>query len=313
MKILYAAGNRIGSFYQLKRFLGAVKHKHSVKIAAYKISMGDLDIDYNLDSLLNITNPDGPISFNGNYSYYHNEVKRFGPDLIISDLELYSSALANELNVKLWQLSPVNLYYALNPETKQAVGIHKNYSYLIESNHNRFDYTRYILNNSDRKFVLSHLCDCENPPELVSGYEWARPSFVLGNSGREYSNLIILAKSNKKIIDEFKNKNSVLFSDSYLEKYDRMIVENISSDEIYQHCLEQCKYFISDGTAVFLADAFYNQKFSYSVPRYDDIESIVGSYMNEHCSLGKIGSSGEPPTIKIKIDENIKFISEHLG
>jgi hypothetical protein len=314
VKILYAAGNRLGSHYQLKRFLNSIANKnYDVKIAAYKVSMGDLDIDYCLDALLNITNPDGPISFNGNYSYYHNEVKRFAPNLIISDFELYSSVLANELGIELWQVSPINLYYALNPEIKQAVGIHKNYSYLIESNHNRFEYTRYILNNSNRKFVLSHLCDCENPPELIPGFEWARPSFVLGEAKNNYSNVIILSRSNKKLIDEYKNKNSILFTNSFLELYNSMIVEDINSEDIYKNCLDNCKYFITDGTPTFLADAFYNCKYCFSVPRYDDIESIVSSYMNQYCKLGNMNSYGTPLPFKIKINDNIKFISEHLG
>lgn len=311
MKILYAAGNRLGSYYQLKRFLDSVADKnHTVKVAAYKKSLGDQDVDYTLDCLLNFTNPDGPTSFNGNYAYYRNEIKRFNPDLVISDLEVYSSMLANELNIKLWQVSPLNLYYALNSKTKQNVGIHKNYSHLLESNHKRSEYINYALNYSSRKFVLSHLCDCENPPELIEGFEWARPSFVLGENIDKYHYVIALAKSNKKIIDEFKNKDSILLSPYMFEKYDMMAVADIDSDA-YKNSLENCKIFITDGTAAFLADAFYNQKYAFSIPRYDDIETIIGSYMNEHCGIGKT-DLGSTLQVNIKINENVKFISGYL-
>lgn len=310
MKILYAAGNRLGSFYQLKRFLESVQGKHTVKVAAYKISMGNLDIDYNLDSLLNFTNPKN-ISFNGNYTYYHNEVKKFGPDLIISDMEIYSSILANELNIKLWQVSPVNLYHALENDVKNKISIYKNYSYLLESNHKRSEYINYILNNSDRKFVLSHLCDSPNRPRLINGYEWARPSFILGEGANNATTVIVLAKNNKNIINDFKDKNSILFSPFFYEKYNKIIMEDIDSN-IYRNSFENCEKYITDGTASFLADGFYNEKYCFSVPRYDDIETIIGSYMNEYCGIGKMSISGIQSLIDINIDDNTKFISEYL-
>jgi len=311
MRILYAAGNRLGSYYQLKRFLDSIAYKnHNIKVAAYKKSLGSLDVDYTLDCLLNFTDPLGTVSFNGNYSYYKNEIKRFNPDLIISDFEIYTSIIAHELKIKLWQISPLNLYYALNAKTKQNVGIHKHYSHLIESNHKRSEYINHALNYSSRKFVLSHLCDCESPTELVEGFEWARPDFLLGEDVDKYHYVIALAKSNKKIIHEFKSKHAVLFSPYMFEKYDMMAVEDIDSDS-YKNALENCKVFISDGTAAFLADAFYNQKYSISIPRYDDIETIVASYMNEHCGVGKI-DFGPPAKVNIKINEKIKLVSEYL-
>jgi len=310
MRILYAAGNRYGSFYQLKRFLESIaKQNHIIKVAAYKKSMGDLDVDYMLDSLLNFTNPDSTVSFNGNYSYYRNEIKRFNPDLIISDLELYSSVLANELNIKLWQVSPMNLYYGLNVETKSKVGIHKHYSYLIESNHKRCEYVNYALTNSNRRFVLSHLCDCDSVPALIEGYEWARPSFILGEGIGKFDNVIALARTNKKVINEFRNKSTVLFSPYVFESYEKLLV--VDDEIVYRDALDGCRTFVSDGTPAFLADAFYNQKYCFSFPRYDDIDTIVASYMNEHCGIGKI-DMGSSASINININDDVKFISEYL-
>lgn len=311
MRILYAAGNRLGSYYQLKRFLDSVANKnHIIKVAAYKKSMGDLDVDFTLDCLLNFTNPDATISFNGNYAYYHNEIKRFGPDLIISDLELYTSTLANELNIKLWQVSPINLYYAMDSKVKQASGIHKHYAHFIESDHKKSEYTNYVLNNSDRKFVLSHLCDCEKSLTLLPPYEWARSSFTLGDDTNEFNNVIALAQTNKKIMDEFKNKNAALFSPFVFEQYEKMVVDGIESDN-YANSIQNCNFFISDGTAAFLADAFYNEKYCFTIPRYDDIEAIIGSYMNEYCGIGKI-DLGDTKPVNIQINNQVKFISEYL-
>jgi len=180
MKILYAAGNRKGSFRQLRRFLDSIKNKKlDVQIAAYSKSMGNLDIDYNLDCLLNFTNPDGNITYNENYVFYYNEIKRFDPDLIISDIEVFTSMIGLELNKKVWQVSPVLLYYALDFDAKYRSGIRKNYAYLFNRTFTKKSHINFVVNNSDRRFVYSHLCDINEAPKLPDKYEWIRPEFLL--------------------------------------------------------------------------------------------------------------------------------------
>lgn len=312
MRILYCAGNRLGSYYQLKRFLTSIGNKYTIKIAAYKKSMGNFDIDYNLDSLLNFTDPDGMISFNGNYSYYKNEIKRYNPDLIISDLEIYTSIIASELKIKLWQFSPINLYYAITNDDKKNIGINKKYSFLIEADHKKVSYINQILNNSNKKFVLSHLCDFAGRPKLIERYEWVRPSFILGENSNSFNNLVAFSSSNKSFINDLKTKSGIIFSPSKLERIDNWEISDIENELVYSNCIENCKSFISDGTAVFLADAFYNRKYCFCAPRYDDMESIIGSYSNEYYGLGKIALPGDSKEIKISINDNVKFISEHL-
>jgi hypothetical protein len=314
LKILYSAGNRIGSYYQLKRFLQSIQHKnYNIKIAAFKKSLGDLDADYMLDSLLNFTNPE-EISFNGNYTYYSNEIKRFAPDLIISDFEIYTSTIALELNIKLWQFSPINFYYAMNNDVKYNLGIHKNYFHLLDSSPKRNGYILNLLNNSNRRFVLSHICDSQYNNIISNNYEWARPSFILGYGNKKIDYFLALLKSNKNIINELKNKNSILFSPYMNESFDDLKIEDISKDSIYEQYIENCKYFVSDGTAVFAADAFYNQKYNITYPRYDDIESIIISMVNRHYNFGCISDNfTQSNKIEIELNEKVKFISEYLG
>lgn len=308
MKILYAAGNRIGSLYQLKRFISSIDKSCVLKIAAFKRSMGNLNVDYNLDSLLNFTNPNGPISFNGNYSYFYNEIKRLDPDLIVSDFEIYSSIVAMELNIKLWQISPINLYYALDKDTKAAFGIHGRYAFLLDADRKRTSYINYMLNNSNKKLVLSHLCDSKRKPQLLNGFEYVRPNFILGSGGDKADCLTVLAEANKNINNKY--KSSIVFSDTDYEIFKNKSF-NINNYDAYSKYLAACNYVVSDGTATFLADAFYNQKYCFSYPRYNDIESIICSFANEHFKLGKIGP-GEPTDVEILIDDKIKFISQHL-
>src|SRR6266404_4618483 len=112
MRILYAANNSYSSSHQLDRFIKLLSNKYDLKIAAYKRSMGSNDIDFTLDALLNFSNSRNTYKPNGNYQYICNEIKRFAPDLIISDLEIFTSMAALELGIKLWQVSPALIYYS---------------------------------------------------------------------------------------------------------------------------------------------------------------------------------------------------------
>lgn len=312
IKILYAAGNRLGSYFQAKRFLDSIKHKnYNIKIAAYKLSLGNMNADYMLDSLLNFTNPN-EISFNGNYTYYYNEIKRFAPDIVISDFDIYTSIIALELNIKLWQFSPINLYYAMNNEVKYNIGIHKKYFHLLDSNNKRNGYITNILNNSDKRFVLSHLCDSNKNNIITDNFEWIRPNFILEDGTKKTDYLIVLPKPNKNIIFSLKEKQSILFSSFAQETYNNIEVIDILKENDYNKCIEKCNHYVSDGTAVFLADAFYNQKYCISFPRYDDIETIIGSMTNEYYGFGS-SNYNETYKINIEINNKVKFISEHLG
>lgn len=312
MKILYAAGNRIGSFFQLKRFLQSIQHKnYDIRIAAYKKSSGDLNIDYTLDSLLNITNP-REITFNGNYLYLSKEIQRFSPDLIISDFDIYISNIALDLNLRLWQFSPNNLYYALSYEMRYKLKIHKNYFFLLDATNKKNDYVNNILNNSSRKFVLSHMGDTDGDSIITNGYEWVRPNFILGDGSNKIDYLVTLLQSNKFIFDKLKNKKSLAFYPN-VETNALAFIYNIFEDFSYKKCLENCKFFISDGSGIFLADAFYNQKYAISYPRYDDIETIVGTTINQYFNLGTTGDTEQIiPPIDIKLNNKIKFISEYI-
>ena len=162
----------------MRRLFLTIK-KHDIKISAFSKSMGNLDIDYNLDCLLNFSNPTGNITFNDNYSFYFNEIKRFSPDLIISDLEVYTSIIALEMSKPLWQVSPVLLYTGAGNDAHYANSIRLNNSYLINRTFTKKSHINFVINNSDKKLIYSHLCDIKSAPTLSKSYEWIRPEFQL--------------------------------------------------------------------------------------------------------------------------------------
>ena len=302
MKILYAANNSRNSYFQLKRFLSSIKHKNiDVRVAAYRSSAGDLNIDYTLDALLNFTNPDANISFNGNYTFLFNEIKRFTPDLIISDLEVYVSIIASEMQIPLWIISPLLLYSALDKKTIYNIGIHKEHSYILNKNFRKKSFINFIINNANRRFITSHLCDTNIEFHLKKGFEFIRPDFVLADQANHDIDYLIVAANNKNVIDNYKDKNAVMLTDYIHEQYQSLKLYSIYDDTQYKMQLGRCQNFVCDGSALLAADAFYNELPCIYHTAYDSIESIIVSRINEY--YGKRD---------IKINNNIKFLSEHL-
>ena len=176
IKILYAADNRKSSYHSLHRFLTIYGKYYDIKIAAYTKSSQSLNANWNLDALLDFRGKYNNISFkNSNFALYIREIKRFKPDVIISDMELYSSYAALELGIKLWQVSPLLLYYGAQKSDQN--NIYKYYSGLLAKDYERNEYINYILGNSDRKLVLSHLGDMNDALLLKPTFEWVRPNF----------------------------------------------------------------------------------------------------------------------------------------
>lgn len=243
LKILYVAGNRDSSFYSLNRFIDTYKQFYNIKIAAYSRSIKNINVNWNLDCLLDFTHKRNTITFNNsNYNLFKREVKRFGPDIIISDLELYSSFVAIELGIKLWQLSPVLLHYG----TTESYDIYKKYSYIFYRDVDYQNLIKKVLNYSDRKFILSHLGDSVSPPVLKDGFEWLRPNYIEMNSNArlQASNAINLAdlyfsgKGSSTVID-FRDQESIVTGifnkarnlSTFSDKYQEFIVKtNINPD-----------------------------------------------------------------------------------
>ncbi len=178
LKILYAANNFSSSYHTLKRFQETYSEYYNIKVAAYSKSIQDLNVNWNLDVLLDFRGKTSSISFkNSNYALYIREIKRFAPDLIISDIDVYTSYAALELDIPLWQVSSLLLYYG----AKHKSNLYKYYSGILFNNLDNRPYINYVINNSDKRLVLSHLGDLPESPLLKKSYEWVRPNYGISN------------------------------------------------------------------------------------------------------------------------------------
>lgn len=174
LRILYAADNRKTSFYTLKRFLDTYNKYYDIKVAAYSKSVGNLNANWNLDALLDFSGKSKGVTFkNSNFPLYVREVKRFSPNLIISDVELYSSYVGLELGLPVWQVSPLLLYYGVPDKGS----LYKYYSGVLSKDVDRNKFINYIIGNSDKRLILSHIGDLSDRPEINSTYEWVRPNY----------------------------------------------------------------------------------------------------------------------------------------
>lgn len=292
LKILYSASNNYNARIALARFLKAINPKHQIKIAAYiKSSPKNVNIDWTLNCLLNIYKPDVISLKNDNLNIYFEQVKAFAPDLIISDLEYFTSYIANVLNIKLWQCSSSLINYALTKKEKYNLGLFKHYSYLLNRDMQDTQRTINLIDNSDCNFVLSHYGDTINPPAISGSFEWIRPYHQVARPYIPCQHNIVasLHNSNKKIINVLKKQeDGVVFMESCAEKYPNLLVKDIGNEEEYYCNLGNSNLFVCQGQGSFLADAFYNKKFSLIYPDYDDTESVINSQLSQKFGLGKI-------------------------
>lgn len=289
MKILYAASDREGASIQLLRFLQATSNKnYTIKIAAYN-RFNNFSIDWNLESLKNIFAPD-ILSFNNDkLQTYYEQVKYFDPDLIISDLELYTSHIATLLNKRLWQVSPNLLHYGTPKKEKMAVGLFKSYPHLF----NNLDLTQRVKNvivNSEKNFVYSHFGDTNNF-QLTDGFEWIRPYHVTGKISTPCKHHIMACsfRNNKSLIDYLKQyKDVVLFSTFVDEKYPSVILKDVYDWCEYECNLKNCNIFINQGHNDFMADAYYNGKHSIIMPNFQEQECITNALYSKHFKFGTV-------------------------
>src|SRR5579885_504008 len=290
LKILYAASNHSGAKIKLARFMKAMEGKpYIVKVAAYKKSSPQINIDWTLDCLLNIYKPEHISLDNDNFAIYLEQVKYFAPDLIISDLEYFTSQVANILNITLWQCSSSMLNFALSHEDKYNLGVFKHYSYILNKNPVYTQRTVNLIDNSNCNFVYSHLGDMLDPPSLKEGFEWIRPYHSIGKPAVPCQHNIVAATldSNKRIIDLLKrHSDSVLFSSFLDEEYSNLLMKDIGNEAEYACNLKNSHLFVCEGQTSFLADAFYNQKYSVILTNLKEAECILNSAYSERMKLG---------------------------
>lgn len=322
MKVLYAASRSENSKIQLSRFAREMQSSpHIVKIAAYKIaSPKDINIDWTLDSLLNIFKPNHISLENEPLQIYFDQVERYAPDLIISDMEYFTSYIANLLGIPVWQCGTSLLNLALTHDQKYNLGLFKQYYYLFHRIPMDYHRAIHMLDSSEKNLVYSHLCDTENPPILKEDFEWVRPYHILGKRSAlcQHNMVAGMRKNNKKIFEFLQQfPDCVAFTEFPYEEYPNLILKDIDNEEEYACNLYNSSLFVCDGSTDFLADAFYNRVFSLVLPNITDKVCLINGVYSQNLKLSKtiyeITDDLDNNDIEISIDPNVKYLHERVN
>lgn len=322
MKILYAASNNQNAKVQLSRFLRAMEgSKHQVKVAAYKKSSPkETNIDWTLDALLNIYRPDLLSLYGDNLNIYLEQVESYAPDLVISDLEYFTSSVAIDLNLPLWQCSSSLINYALIRNEKYNLGLFKYHAHALNRDTLHSQRMVNILDNSNRNFVYSHYGDMSDPPLLLDGFRWVRPYHQIAKDYVPCQHHITAAFSvpDKRVMAFLKKyPDSVAFVDDPQERYQNVQVKDIGIGDEYYCNLKNSAFYVCRGQTSFLADAFYNGKYAFVFPDYEDAESITNSQLAQKIGTGHIMTFADElsnPSVEIEpvYSDSIKYLHEHI-
>lgn len=321
IKIVYAASNSVSSKTQLERFIKSVDHTlFKIKIAAYKKSTPNFQVDWTLDSLLDIINTNYTNLDSDNIKVYYEQIKSFNPDLIISDLEYYTSYIANVLNIPLWQCNSSLINFALDKKNKYNLGVFKNYSILLNKNPQQVQRIINILDNSEARLIYSHFGDVDNFPNIHDRYEWIRPYHHIGKKSILCKHNIIIASNsiNKNILHKIKKQQDIVLFSCYVnEFYNNIKIKSIEDYNEYFCNLHNSNFFICDSQISFLADSFYNGKKSFFIPNYLNTESIINSTIAEKFNISKNiydidHFDNEETSVSLHLNPKIKFLHEKL-
>jgi uncharacterized protein (TIGR00661 family) len=284
MKILYAATSRKGAQVQFSRLLPYLNN-HIVKLAGYNRSFDNYYLDWTLDALQNITKPDKFSYSNDNLELYYNQVKKFKPDLIISDLELYTSHLGFQIGVPVWQVSPLLFYYGIDKQEKTH--LYKKYPYLIDKT-SITPSLKYVLANSDKKLIYSHFSCLDI--ELLSDYNWIQPYTPESRLSIPCQHNVCATSlsNNKKYINYLKRHDDVvLFSNNLEEKYADILMKDVYSTKEYGCNLKNSEMVITEGYMDFIADAYYAGKYVHVKPDFNEVETIINGFFVDKYHIGK--------------------------
>ena len=79
-----------------------------------------------------------------------------------------------------------------------------------------------------------------------------------------------------------------MFTKDYDEQYSNITLKDLNNHDEYICNLHNSNLFVNSGQTNFLADAYYNGKFSLIMPDYNDTECVINSVSSDHEKLSKI-------------------------
>lgn len=312
-KILYAASNRPGAKFQLHRFLDHIRpYDIQIKLAGYKRM--NMNLDWCLDALQDIFDPANISIDNENLEIYAAQVAKYSPNLIISDLEPYTSFIGEQLDLAVWNVSPMFLGFSSIIDNTYDLGRNK-YRKLFPNQQTTpplFDLYKNIITNASRNYIYSFFCD--TPLPIQSEYNWIRPYYYKGQISKpcECDYLVAQHVEDNKISKIDKEK--IVFADPTNKWSD---TKNIFDTTEYACNLINSKYCINQGQTDLLTDVLYNNKFPIVIPNMLDAETAINVFLLEHYKMAHIAYDGNIDGMELKENniipnENVRFLHQEI-
>jgi hypothetical protein len=280
MKILYAASDSIGASIQLNKFLIHFPwHKHTLKISAYHGYNYLSNIDYNLHFLTPFKDKKQSIHTD-NTRIYYNELDKYNPDLIISDLDILTSYYAIDRKTKLWQYSADFIYYYLSPVTMRHLSLSQRF--IGRTSVHRKDY-EFILSNSD-KCLYPSLYDLLGLK--VTDVEIIDPLSIMGDLNPKYNHKLILSLyNNKRCFLKHCKEDSLLFTTDTSEFFKNIKTKYTYSDIDYYNNIVSSDLYMCDLYSDFIFDGLINNQTINSYINFSELSTITNFALLKHLGL----------------------------
>lgn len=275
IKILYGARESQNSKIQLQRILDN-NTNFDYKIAAYKNHCPNVNLDITLDIFKKENNKA--------FEIFLEQVNYFKPDVVISDLEYFTSKAAIKLKIPLIQCTN----YIHQFVTSKKNNVMHNYKFPKQDD---------FIHKSDYIFLYSHFGDVEYEFKIRDKCEWIRPYYKLGKDSVVCKHNLLAALFNNdkniyKILNDY--EDCVVFNNYILENYKNITLKSFDDIDEYYCNLKNSESFICRGDPVFLDDAYYNGKHSYIILDKKTSENIATYELAKKLGHGTLFSQFKP-------------------
>lgn len=316
MKILYAAGQGFSSRIQMERFNEVISQFPNVivKYASYQSSRSFLFPQHwclnfiKRKSKTLIKNVD-------ELARYESEVLNYKPDLILSDCEPATVEVAVKNKIPYW-------VYSSKINTETLLG-NRTYGLPVPSDKKDINQIQkseryYAYDHADKIFLISVFGDTTIKfTNKNKNCEIVRPYYLIGDeyySGIDAKIIINSVSGTKILIDAAKKYKKSIYFSQYNENY--IGIKNIDiNNELYINLLKTSDIVIGEQVVSHWADAFYNNKIYYYINNLNDYGTNnhfkLGEFKDLTCSYSKYTILSKLD-IKPVLDENIKYIHEHI-
>lgn len=293
MKILYATRDSYFASDHLKRFMISNKD-HEIKIATtIKGSNSIKNVDWILDPIINSVNrrylkrisdinlpPGDPDLMMDLLS----DIKRYKPDIFISDMDNYVSRFIKDIfDIKC-------ILYSPNLLTNSIKWNNKNYEYRYSSSIYDFRCSKSDENMDYYLRIVNSTIPFLDIAELNGNFEYNSPVWVSSIPNNEFNYNVIFPLTDNDRIDEvvkvLKYRDDVALFVYDKSKVDNKLIFDLNDNELYSKVLHNAEWFISDGNNSYLADAFFNDKKISITPSVNDYEALITSCIFEKYNIG---------------------------